>query len=36
MFTWDLLTVVGIVVTIAVAVVIYTICRRSGCDKPVC
>lgn len=36
MVALDLLTVAGVVVAIIVAAFVYSVCKRNGCDKPVC
>ncbi len=36
MFTFDLLTIVGIAAIALVGLVLFTLCRVNGCNKPVC
>jgi len=36
MLTFDLLTIVGIVAIVMVGVILFTLCRIRGCNKPVC
>ena len=35
MFSFDLLTLVGIAVIALVGVVLFTLCRLRGCNKPI-
>lgn len=36
MFTFDLLTLVGMASIALVGVVLFALCRLRGCNKPVC
>lgn len=36
MFTFDLLTIIGIAAIAMIGVVLFTLCRLRGCNKPLC
>lgn len=36
MISFDMLTLVGILTIIVVGVILFTLCRLRGCNKPLC